>query len=167
MSIEESQLVIKTSNTKKKITGIWFFGLAGAGKTFATQICVKFIDRAFVIDGDDVRKFVSFDLGYSLHDRNIQIKRVLGLAQITIKNGQVPLVSTVTMSKEVYQKCLHLGFEMAHIMRPMDQLKQVRDIYGAEQDVVGVDILQKDFGVRKLYNNGDEKFEGVIKAFVE
>jgi hypothetical protein len=167
VSIKESQLVTKISKVEKKITGIWFFGLAGAGKTFATQICGKLIDQAFVIDGDDVRKFISFDLGYSSSEREIQIKRVLGLAQITIKNGQVPLVSTVTMSKEVYQKCFHLGFKMAHIIRPLDQLKKVRDIYATDQNVVGVDILQKDFDIRKIYNNGDENFEGVIKAFVE
>ena len=99
-------MVIEISKTKKKINGIWFFGLAGVGKTFATQICRNLIDRSFLIDGDEVRKFISFDLGYSESDREIQIKRVLGLAEIAIKNDRVPLVSTVTMSKEVSQRLI-------------------------------------------------------------
>ena len=160
-------MVIAFSKTKKKITGIWFFGLAGAGKTFASQICGKLIDRSFLIDGDDVRKLVSFDLGYSESDREVQIKRVLGLAEIAIKNGQVPVVSTVTMSKEISQRCDKLCFAMAHIIRPIDQLRKARDIYEAERNVVGVDIQQKNLNIQKLYNNGDENFEGIIKRFIE
>ena len=160
-------MVTKISKNKKKITGVWFFGLAGVGKTFAAQICRDLIDRSFLIDGDDVRKFISFDLGFSESDRNVQIKRVLGLAEIAIKNEQVPVVSTVTMSKEIYQRCNKLSFKMAHIIRPMDQLREVRDIYEGERNVVGVDIQPKNLDIQKIYNKGDENFEGDIKRFVE
>ena len=160
-------MATEISKKKKKITGIWFFGLAGAGKTFASQICGKLIDRSFLIDGDDVRKLVSFDLGYSESDREVQIKRVLGLAEIAIKNEQVPVVSTVTMSKEIFQRSHQLNFKMAHIIRPIDQLREVRDIYDTEKNVVGVDIQQKNLDIQKIYNKGDESFKGVIKRFVE
>lgn len=163
----ERKVAREISKSKKKITGIWFFGLAGAGKTFASQICGKLIDRSFLIDGDDVRKFVSFDLGYSETDRKVQIKRVLGLAEIAIKNERVPVVSTVTMSEEIFQRCNELCFEMAHIIRPIDQLREVRDLYEADRNVVGIDIQQKNLGVQKIFNTGDENFEGVIKRFVE
>ena len=158
---------IEILNRKNSITGIWFVGLAGVGKTFATQVCRKLINRSFVIDGDDVRKFISFDLGYSLSDREVQIKRVLGLAEIAIKNDRVPVVSTVTMSKEVLKRCDELSFKMAHIIRPIDQLGKVRDIYRTERNVVGVDILQENLDIQQIHNNGDENFSGVIKSFVE
>lgn len=163
----ERKVVKQSSKSKKKITGIWFFGLAGAGKTFASQICGKLINRSFLIDGDDVRKFVSFDLGYSEADRELQIKRVLGLAEIAIKNERVPVVSTVTMSEEIFQRCNQLCFEMAHIIRPLDQLREVRDIYETDRNVVGIDIQQKNLDIQKIFNTGDENFEGVIKRFVE
>ena len=159
-------MVAEISKRKNKLSGIWFFGLAGAGKTFATQICHKLIDRCFLIDGDDVRKFISFDLGYSESDRKVQIKRVLGLAEIAIKNNQVPVVSTVTMSTEVFHRCNQLSFEMAHIIRPLDQLREVRDIYQKERNVVGVDIQEKNYDIQKIYNNGDRNFEGAIRHFV-
>ena len=160
-------MALEISERKREITGIWFFGLAGAGKTFASQICGNLIDRSFLIDGDDVRKLVSFDLGFSETDRKVQVKRMLGLAEIAIKNEQVPVVSTVTMSEEVFQRCNQLSFEMAHIIRPRDQLQEVRDIYHAERNVVGVDIQQKNLDVQKIYNTGDENFARVIKRFVE
>ena len=160
-------MFVEISKGKKKITGIWFFGLAGVGKTFAAQICHKLIDRSFIIDGDDVRKFISFDLGYSESDREIQVKRVLGLAEIAIKNDQVPIVSTVTMSKEVFQRCNQLCFEIVHIIRALDQLREVRDIYETDRNVVGIDIQQKNLDIQKIFNTGDENFEGVIKRFVE
>ena len=163
----ERKVAREISKSKKKITGIWFYGLAGAGKTYASQICGKLIDRSFLIDGDDVRKFVSFDLGYSETDRAVQIKRVLGFAEIALKNERVPVVSTVTMSEEIFQRCNQLCFEMAHIIRPIDQLREVRDIYEADRNVVGNDIQQKDLGIHKIFNTGDENFEGVIKRFVE
>ena len=158
-------MVVESS--KKKIKGIWFFGLAGAGKTFASQICGKLIDRPFLIDGDDVRKLVSFDLGYSESDREIQIKRVLGLAEIAIRNERVPVVSTVTMSKEIARRCNQLSFAIAHIIRPIDQLREARDIYEGVRNVVGVDIQQEKLDIQKIYNNGDETFEAVIKRFIE
>ena len=85
------------------------FGLAGVGKNFATKACLNFLDKAFVIDGDEVRKLISHDLGYSSSDRDIQIKRVLGLAEIAINNCQIPIISTVTMSKGSLPKMRALG----------------------------------------------------------
>ena len=39
---------------KKK--GIWFFGLSGSGKTYASKIIKKIKKNSITIDGDDVRK---------------------------------------------------------------------------------------------------------------
>ena len=45
----------------------------------------QLLRKTFVIDGDDVRKLISFDLGYTSAEREIQIKRVFGLAKLAIK----------------------------------------------------------------------------------
>ena len=157
----------ETLKNYRQVNGIWFFGLAGAGKTFASKICAKLMDKAFIIDGDDVRKFISFDLGYSSSDREIQIKRVLGLCDISIKNNRMPIVSTVTMSHEINMRCNQLGIGLVNIIRPKDQLSRVRKIYEAGTNVVGKDIKQKSFDTLKLYNNGDVEFEKRIKSLVK
>ena len=69
----------------KRSKGIWFYGLSGSGKSFASSVCKEFIPSAFVVDGDDVRKYVSTDLSYSEIDRKVQTNRVLGISKIVIQ----------------------------------------------------------------------------------
>ena len=152
---------------KQNMNGIWFFGLAGSGKTLASKVCAKFVDNAFIIDGDEVRKFISFDLGYSLKDRHIQISRMHGLAQIAKINCQFPIVSTVMMTDEIFQKCVHGGIAVVQIERPMDQLCGVRKIYDTGSNVVGQSIQQIQLNTVKIFNNGDNKFEKELEEFVK
>ena len=160
-------MILKPCKKWKNSNGIWFFGRAGAGKTFASQVCSKIIDNAFIIDGDDVRKLISFDLGFSKSDREIQIKRVMGLAEIALKNSQIPIVSTVTMSEGIHRRCEQLGIGVVNIIRPIDQLHKVREIYATQLNVVGKDIKEYASETINLYNNGTPEFEDEIKDFVK
>ena len=81
---------------KKK--GFWFYGLSGCGKTFASKYLNTKIKNSVLIDGDDIRKHISFDLGYSTKDREIQITRVLGLAKVIQKSKFVPIISIAELS---------------------------------------------------------------------
>lgn len=152
---------------QKNRNGIWFFGLAGSGKTFASKFCAELIENAFVIDGDVVRKFISYDLGYSSSDRIIQVDRVLGVAKIARINSQFPIASTVTMTDKTFQKCNQLSIEVVEITRPMSQIHQVREIYKENQNVVGKHIQQKNFNTKKLHNTGGEDFENTLRAFIK
>ena len=58
------------------IKGIRFFGYSGCGKTFASKFLKKRIKNSILVNGDEVRKYISFDIGYSLDDRQIQIQRI-------------------------------------------------------------------------------------------
>ena len=44
-------------NKKKIRTGIWFFGLSGTGKSFASKFIGKYHKNCLIIDGDVVRKY--------------------------------------------------------------------------------------------------------------
>ena len=150
----------------KKFNGIWFFGLAGAGKTFATLIGISYKEKPFIIDGDAVRKYISFDLGHSSSDRDIQLKRVLSLAKIAVINQQIPVVSKVIILKKVLLRCSQLSFKIKQIIRPIEKLNVVRGISETQINIVGKDIQQKDFGVVKIHNNGDQNFVKVVENFV-
>ena len=58
-----------------------------------------------MVDGDEVRKYVSFDLGYSLNDRKLQIERVYGISKIIILSKNFPIVSTVYFNKKLNNLC--------------------------------------------------------------
>ena len=78
----------------KTAKGLWFYGLAGSGKTFASSHVCSLVDNSFVIDGDMVRKFVSTDLAYSATDRKKQILRIFGIGKIAIENQMFPIMSS-------------------------------------------------------------------------
>ena len=81
--------------------GLWLFGLSGSGKTFASQSISYTIDNSFIIDGDDVRELISYDLDYDLDSRLLQLKRIFGITKIALKNNYFPIISSVYMSKEL------------------------------------------------------------------
>tara|TARA_B110000503_G_C6858847_1_gene293970 strand:- start:50 stop:322 length:273 start_codon:yes stop_codon:yes gene_type:complete len=85
--------------SSKKYKGIWFYGLSGSGKTFLSKILKLKIKNSILVDGDNVRKLVSADLGYSKEDREIQIKRVFGISKIIIESEKFPIISTVYFNK--------------------------------------------------------------------
>ena len=119
---------MSTFNMSIEIKGIWFFGLSGSGKTFASQILNNKLKNSFIIDGDEVRKNISFDLGYSLIDREKQLERLLGLNRIVIRNNLIPITSSVLMTERIFQKCKKENIKVVKIVRSFDQIKKVRKI---------------------------------------
>ena len=147
------------ADVKEKYKGIWFYGLSGSGKSFASSVCKEFIPNAFVVDGDDVRKYVSTDLSYSKIDRKVQTNRILGISKIVIQNKMFPIISTVTMQSDLLVECNKLQIEVVLLSRPMDQIYQVREIYKSRSNVVGKDIVLQKFDTTTLANDGTNKFE--------
>ena len=139
--------------------GIWFYGLSGAGKTAAAEHYASLIDNAFIIDGDMVRKYISTDLGYTEADREIQIRRILGLSQLTINNDYFPIASTVFMDEETLKKSQDIGLRVIEVTRQFSALEKVRDLYkSCADDVVGKTIKLPDLNTEKLHNCGSELF---------
>lgn len=79
---------------------VWFTGLSGAGKT---TICksvhaelVALGYRVETLDADVVRKQFWPDLGFSKVDRDENIHRIGGLAELLTRNGIVALVAAIS-----------------------------------------------------------------------
>ena len=149
------------------VKGIWFYGLAGSGKTHASLLVQEYIEKTFILDGDVVRDLISFDLGYTPDDRKIQVKRILGLMQLAILNKLLPVASSVSMNKETLQRAQELGIVVVKIERPFDQISKVRDIYDKSNNVVGKDIILDQLDAHVLFNNGDDAFNDLIGGFVK
>ena len=103
---------------KKKITGIWLFGLSGSGKTYISRkIGEKIKKNTVIVDGDKVRSYISTDLGYSKKERKIQIKRVFGISKIIKDSKMFPISSTVYFDKELKNRCEKIGILPIRIVR--------------------------------------------------
>jgi hypothetical protein len=149
------------------VNGYWFYGLSGSGKSFASKFLAENLNNSFIIDGDAVRAHLSFDLGYSIGDRKVQLKRLLGLSKITISNGYIPVTSSVLMTSEISLGCSEYGIKVIEILRPFDQIRRVRSLYDENEDVVGVDIAQTELQTEKLYNSGENDFLEKVKRYVD
>ena len=146
-----------------KYSGVWFYGLAGSGKTFAAKIVSTIIRNPFLIDGDEVRRLISFDLDYTPEDRKIQLQRVLGLAELAIKNAKYPIISTVSMNSEIVGQCQVLDLEVVQVLRPYEQRLSARKmLYTDTKNVVGKDITQEKLTTKKISNDGSDEFKKLV-----
>ena len=125
----------------KKYRGIWLYGLAGTGKTVASQFLKKRIKNSIIFDGDKIRKYISFDLGYTIKDRKIQIKRVFGLVNLSLESKIFPIVSTVYMNENMRNKLKRKKIFLVNVIRNLKNIKNRKKIYNkSTYNVVGVDI---------------------------
>lgn len=127
----------------------------------------KKIQNSYIVDGDEVRKYISNDLGYNILDRKIQVSRLMGLGCLTINNGYFPIISSVTMYPEILKECNELGVEVIEIVASPDYVNGNRTIYKTEQNVVGKDLSLISFDTPKIRNDGDASFEQRILEYLE
>lgn len=83
---------------------IWFVGLHGSGKSTISKKLAEILrdgnTQVLIIDGDEVRKVISSDLGYTLKERNLHMKRVADLCRIINDNGVSAIACVASPTKE-------------------------------------------------------------------
>ena len=125
----------------KKYKGIWCYGNAGTGKSIASKFLNKKIKNSILLDGDQIRKYVSFDLGYAIKDREIQIKRVFGICKIVKRSNIFPIASTVYMNPKIKKMLINQNILPIKILRDFDKIKNRKNIYNDKmKHVIGKDI---------------------------
>jgi hypothetical protein len=139
--------------------GIWFFGLSGSGKSFASKFIKRKIKNSIIIDGDQIRKYISYDLGYTKKDRENQIKRISGLAKILVRQDFFLIISTVYFNKKISKICSKLKILPVRIIRKnFSKIKNKHKTYKNKKNVVGKDIFYEKITSKIVINNGDIKF---------
>ncbi len=153
----------------KKYKGVWFYGLAGSGKTVASQFLKKKIKNSIVLDGDKIRKFVSFDLGYTIKERKIQIERILGLVNLSLESKVFPVVSTVYMNEKMKKKLRKKKIFLINVIRNLNNIKNRKKIYNKNtHNVVGIDIkipkIKNEFMIEN--NSSIKKFQKKLQRII-
>jgi len=84
---------------------IWLTGLPGSGKTTIAREAAKRIRdtgrNVEILDGDEVRKWLSPEAGFSREDRRRHLRRVAHVARLLAKNGVIVLCSFVSPYEDV------------------------------------------------------------------
>lgn len=83
----------------------WFTGLSGSGKSTIASAFEQtlFADGYFVkvLDGDNIRTRLNRDLGFSLEDRQENIRRIAEVAKLFVDSGVIVLCSFVSPTVEI------------------------------------------------------------------
>ena len=136
-----------------KVKGLWLFGLSGSGKTFLSKIVAKKIKKSFLIDGDIVRKNVSFDLSFSKEDRSKQCERLIGISKIALKNNCFPIVTSAYLTKKNNKDLIKKKIAVIKIIRSKKYVYRKKTYKLNKKNIVGKDILFEKFKFVKFYNN--------------
>ncbi len=98
-----------TKDERIRLTGrrglvVWMTGLSGAGKTTIAQEVERLLVEqgvgSYVLDGDELRRGLNSDLGFSPEDRKANIRRVTHVAKLFRNAGLITLVSLISPYEE-------------------------------------------------------------------
>lgn len=124
---------------------IWFTGLPGSGKTTLVGLLAKHLRKEGVtvesLDGDEMRRQLSPDLGFSRRDRAEHVSRVGFVARLLARNGVVVLVAVIAPFEEDRERVRRdherdgVPFSLVHLMAPVTEC--------SKRDPKGLYALQK------------------------
>jgi adenylylsulfate kinase len=95
-------------STRNNPSVFWFFGLSGSGKSTLSNLLrdelkIKGISTVS-IDGDQLRKGINQDLGFSSEDRMENIRRSAEIAKLLLENHAVVIASFITPEEQHREK---------------------------------------------------------------
>ncbi|MGW0552277.1 adenylyl-sulfate kinase, partial [Streptomyces altiplanensis] len=118
---------------------VWLTGLPSAGKTtIAYELAGRLKAegrRVEVLDGDEIREFLSAGLGFSREDRHANVQRVGLVAEVLARNGVtalVPVIAPYADSREAVRKrhqSSDTPYLEVHVATPVE-VCSVRDVKG-------------------------------------
>jgi adenylyl-sulfate kinase len=99
-------------NSSTKGFVLWFTGLPSSGKTTLAKLMESELKnrglKVELLDGDEVRKNLSPDLGFTKQDRETHAQRVAYLSKILSRNGIISIVSLISPYREFRARARNL-----------------------------------------------------------
>lgn len=131
---------------------IWLTGLPSAGKTTIARELTPLLRaqgwHTELLDGDEIRKGLSADLGFDRVSRETHAGRVTFVAKLLARNGAIPIVALISPYRSSRAKARNdIGrFVEVYVNTPLDVCEQrdVKGLYkrarlGEVKDMTGVD----------------------------
>lgn len=96
---------------------VWLTGLSGAGKsTLATAVGTELASRrpVEVLDGDEIRLYLSQGLGFSRADRDTNVHRIAYVARLLAKHGVLVFVAAISPYRATRTELAELSRQAGH-----------------------------------------------------
>ncbi|MER5791594.1 adenylyl-sulfate kinase [Streptomyces sp. NPDC001980] len=132
---------LSTNQENNVTTGatVWLTGLPSAGKTtIAYELAARLREEGHlveVLDGDEIREFISAGLGFSREDRHTNVQRIGFVAELLARNGVkalVPVIAPYVDSRDAVRKRHEengTAYVEVHVATPVE-VCSVRDVKG-------------------------------------
>ncbi|MER7762337.1 adenylyl-sulfate kinase [Streptomyces sp. NPDC097619] len=118
---------------------VWLTGLPSAGKTTIAYALAERLraegHRVEVLDGDEIREFLSAGLGFTREDRHTNVQRIGFVAELLASNGVkalVPVIAPYADSREAVAKrhaAAGTAYLEVHVATPVEVCSE-RDVKG-------------------------------------
>ncbi|GAB2588535.1 adenylyl-sulfate kinase [Streptomyces capparidis] len=153
---------------------IWLTGLPSAGKTTIARALADRLrgegHRVEVLDGDEIRAFLSAGLGFSREDRHVNVQRIGFVAELLASHGVkvlVPVIAPYADSRDAVRKrheAEGTAYLEIHVATPVEVC--------ADRDVKGLYARQRAGQIAGLTGVDDpyeapERPDGRIEAHTQ
>ena len=117
---------------------VWLTGLSGAGKsTLAAAVGQRLASRrpVEVLDGDEIRLYLSQGLGFSRADRDTNVHRIAYVARLLARHGVLVFVAAISPYAATRAELARLSAEAGHpfveiyVAAPLETV-EARDVKG-------------------------------------
>ena len=86
-----------------KTFSVWITGISGAGKTTLAKNINAVLNSnqhvSVILDGDEIRKKMNRDLGFSISDRDENIRRIACISELLSHQNIITIVSVISPMK--------------------------------------------------------------------
>lgn len=145
---------------------LWLTGLSGSGKSTIAEALERKLHNsgyfAQVLDGDNIRSGINSNLGFSLEDRQENIRRIAEIAKLYLNSGIITLNSFISPTVEIRNFAKKIigaeNFIEIYINAPIEVCEQ-RDVKGLYQ--------KARKGIIKGFTGIDSPYEPPINPAIE
>lgn len=145
---------------------LWLTGLSGSGKsTIAEHLERKLHNNGYftqVLDGDNIRSGINSNLGFSLADRQENIRRIAEIAKLYLNSGIITLNSFISPTVEIRNFAKEIigaeNFIEIYVNAPIEVCEK-RDVKGLYQ--------KARKGIIKGFTGIDSPYEPPVNPAIE
>ncbi|MEM7102324.1 MAG: adenylyl-sulfate kinase [Bacteroidota bacterium] len=167
---------------KQKGVALWFTGLSGSGKsTIAQGLEAKLFSEGFltqVLDGDNIRSGLNNNLGFTVEDRQENIRRIAEVTRLFVHCGIVTINSFISPTIEIRDFARQIigaeDFYEVYVNAPLEvcERRDVKGLYkkarsGEIKNFTGIDSpyeapIDPGFEIKTDQISVDEAVEAVF-----
>jgi len=116
---------------KQKSKLLWFTGLSGSGKsTVANALDIRLNEggkATYLLDGDNIRLGINSDLGFSIEDRNENIRRISEIGKLFVDAGLITIacfISPLKVNREMARTAIGEDFIEIFVDCPLGECEK-------------------------------------------